>query len=865
MLAALVAGCGGGGGSSAGGVGTATVSGVVTDSSGTPVEGAVVIVGTASWTATTGPDGSYVIPNIPIGTHPVKALKNGYDLGSLGSVTVSGAGTIIDNVTLPPPSGSSPALTGLTIDPSSGPSGTTVTVHVEVENVTSAGTVRLASPELEQTWAMTRPASGNTYTATVPITAKTGILKYRFFAAAYEGTRASVTNAEMFTLTGGATNANVTGVWKFFVNQTSPTNDNGTALLWIRQAADNTLTLFDYPMHSGGSVSGNTVSIHLTNHEGNESTFTGTVNGRQMAGTYTGGSGGSGTFVAFLAMEDGEVPASTGSGPVTLTTGQYFDLSSGRTLSTATAADFGVTLGASVGSIVSVPTDGIGLNRDHNIEGFRVDLAIQSSPLSSSDWFPSEYLYDTNSYVPATFLVKTAEGKYGLIWVSAANASGMTFRYQYPYASATPDTVGPSVPTGLTATAVSSTQVNLAWDANPEGDVTRYVLWRMPDNAIIYVGPSASPSYSNTGLTPGTAYTYRLAADDGFQGSGWGDPVIVTTPVATFSNASLSGEWYSAGMDVGYWGDSVGTGTDTFNGAGSISYSGVFSESDTGINQPSNWSTTYSVSANGDVRYNPPSGEPYGMDGKLALTGDFGIFAKVESTNGILVGMIVKPGSGMDNSSLSGRYWAVRYSMGATRQSGFYLNTFDGAGGYTYTGSYSDNASGGGVFDTGSRNYSVADNGAYSSATDVSTYDGGVSADGDVYVAARVQNPSQRAIGIGIKAGSSGYSTAGASGTYKFVYLAQDDTWGPVAVIGTITLNGAGGCTVTGKRASVSDPIANQTISRTGTYSVESDGRLTITTGDGVFDGGISADGNQFLAALVGGDGATQAVMIGTK
>jgi chitodextrinase len=73
------------------------------------------------------------------------------------------------------------------------------------------------------------------------------------------------------------------------------------------------------------------------------------------------------------------------------------------------------------------------------------------------------------------------------------------------------DTTPPSVPTGLTATAVSSSGINLAWTASTDNvGVTGYKIFR----GGAQVGASATNSYSDTGLTASTAYTYTVSAYD---------------------------------------------------------------------------------------------------------------------------------------------------------------------------------------------------------------------------------------------------------------------------------------------------------------------------------------------------------------
>ena len=70
-------------------------------------------------------------------------------------------------------------------------------------------------------------------------------------------------------------------------------------------------------------------------------------------------------------------------------------------------------------------------------------------------------------------------------------------------------TTPPSVPTGLSASAVSSSQINLTWNAST-GSVAGYKIFRGGSQ----VGTNTTTSYSDTGLAASTSYTYTVAAYD---------------------------------------------------------------------------------------------------------------------------------------------------------------------------------------------------------------------------------------------------------------------------------------------------------------------------------------------------------------
>jgi hypothetical protein len=65
------------------------------------------------------------------------------------------------------------------------------------------------------------------------------------------------------------------------------------------------------------------------------------------------------------------------------------------------------------------------------------------------------------------------------------------------------DTQSPSIPQNLVATAVSSSQINLTWNASTDNvAVTGYNIYR--DNVLVDTSPTNS--YADTGLAPGTEY-----------------------------------------------------------------------------------------------------------------------------------------------------------------------------------------------------------------------------------------------------------------------------------------------------------------------------------------------------------------------
>ncbi|OHA91092.1 MAG: hypothetical protein A2665_01340 [Candidatus Zambryskibacteria bacterium RIFCSPHIGHO2_01_FULL_46_30] len=83
----------------------------------------------------------------------------------------------------------------------------------------------------------------------------------------------------------------------------------------------------------------------------------------------------------------------------------------------------------------------------------------------------------------------------------------------------TTDTTAPSVPSGLTATVISSSQVNLSWTASTDNvGVTGYRVERCQGSttctSYIQIATPSTNSYSDRGLSASTIYRYRVRAVD---------------------------------------------------------------------------------------------------------------------------------------------------------------------------------------------------------------------------------------------------------------------------------------------------------------------------------------------------------------
>ncbi len=133
--------------------------------------------------------------------------------------------------------------------------------------------------------------------------------------------------------------------------------------------------------------------------------------------------------------------------------------------------------------------------------------------------------------------------------VRATDAAGNLGPYSSVATAATPtpDTQPPSAPTGLSATP-SGTQINLSWTASTDDvGVTAYLVERCQGSGcstFAQVGTSGSPSYSDTGLSAGTTYGYRVRASDAAGNlSGYSNVASATTSAAVSNPTYVQGAY----------------------------------------------------------------------------------------------------------------------------------------------------------------------------------------------------------------------------------------------------------------------------------------------------------------------------------
>ncbi len=216
----------------------------------------------------------------------------------------------------------------------------------------------------------------------------------------------------------------------------------------------------------------------------------------------------------FWTLDDGLIPSCDvvyGNTAI----GAYLCKPGNNTDTTPPTAPSGLTATAVSSSQIdlswTVSTDNVGVTGYRIFRnGVQIATATATTYSDTSLIASTAYTYTVSAYDAA-----------GNVSAQSASASATT--------QSAADTTPPTVPTGLAATAVSASQVNLSWTASTDNvGVTGYKVYR--DGILVAGSQVAITSYSDTGLTASTVYSYTVSAIDAAGNiSSQSSPAQVTT------------------------------------------------------------------------------------------------------------------------------------------------------------------------------------------------------------------------------------------------------------------------------------------------------------------------------------------------
>lgn len=152
----------------------------------------------------------------------------------------------------------------------------------------------------------------------------------------------------------------------------------------------------------------------------------------------------------------------------------------------------------------------------------------------------------------------------------------------------TPPAQAPSVPTGLDFTATSNS-ITLTWTPSTPGTGDGIDFYRVRRNGVVLSAQPGTPTFTDTGRSPSTNYTYEVQAvpDSGMaNASAWSAPLTAQTLGVPVSSATRFG-WHTLGGDGG-----LSPWSNAFNGSvTALGYPRCSREFSSGATLPTNFTS----------------------------------------------------------------------------------------------------------------------------------------------------------------------------------------------------------------------------------------------------------------------------------
>ena len=183
----------------------------------------------------------------------------------------------------------------------------------------------------------------------------------------------------------------------------------------------------------------------------------------------------------------------------------------------------------------------------------------------------------TSTYENGTYDYSVSGKTLGLTLVSdscSARTNTLTGGSWTGQSTSTPDTTAPSIPTNLSATAVSTSEIDLTWTAASDNvGVAGYKVFRNGGKLTTLVAVTAGTVFSDIGLTKNTPYSYVVTAydaagnDSGSEAKDW-----VTAFTYKTGNVNVVGTWTGVLTKCIFANDGTWTLTSTVNGGATGTY-----------------------------------------------------------------------------------------------------------------------------------------------------------------------------------------------------------------------------------------------------------------------------------------------------
>ncbi|HAS53416.1 MAG TPA: hypothetical protein DCS42_04390 [Nitrospiraceae bacterium] len=187
------------------------------------------------------------------------------------------------------------------------------------------------------------------------------------------------------------------------------------------------------------------------------------------------------------------------------------------------------------------------------VSSSRIDLAWSAS--SDDSGVAGYKVYRNGTYLdttsstsyPATGLTASTYYCFSVLAYDAAgNESGMSSQACRTTSATSGDTQAPTVPTNLSATAVSSNQINLSWTAST--DNVGIAGYKVYSSAGSYLKSVTVTSTSMTGLNASTQYCYRVSAYDAAGNESGQSSQACATTAASMQTVTLYAQSSNCGI-----------------------------------------------------------------------------------------------------------------------------------------------------------------------------------------------------------------------------------------------------------------------------------------------------------------------------
>ncbi|HSW85415.1 MAG TPA: Ig-like domain-containing protein [Candidatus Saccharimonadales bacterium] len=146
------------------------------------------------------------------------------------------------------------------------------------------------------------------------------------------------------------------------------------------------------------------------------------------------------------------------------------------------------------------------------------------------------------TYVDSTVNAQTSYNYQVMAYDTAGNTSTLSLASNVTTPPA-PESSPPTQPTNLVATAASTSQINLTWNASSDNiGVTGYDVYRNGTK----IATSSTNSFGDLGLAPATSYSYYVIARDAAGNSSLASNTASATTNSAVTTGSISGSVYAS-------------------------------------------------------------------------------------------------------------------------------------------------------------------------------------------------------------------------------------------------------------------------------------------------------------------------------